>query len=160
MDPIQALRHQLVTFLEGGGAHAAFEQAVADFPAALRGVRPEGAPYSAWELLEHLRIAQRDMLEFSRDPDYKSPDWPSGYWPKSPEPPDTRAWDASIARFRQDNQAMRALIADRSSDLFLPFPHGTGQNLLREAFQIADHNAYHLGELVLLRRLLGAWKSR
>jgi hypothetical protein len=158
MDPVQTLRDQLVKLLEGRGAHADFGEAVAHFPAALRGKKPEGAPHTAWELLEHLRIAQRDMLEFSRNPKHQSPDWPSGYWPETPAPPDAHAWDKSVAAFGDDNEAMRKLVADPASDLFTPFGHGEGQNLLREALQMADHNAYHIGELVFLRRILGAWR--
>jgi hypothetical protein len=159
MDPVQTLREQLVKLLEGRGAHADFDQAVANFPARLRGVRPQGAPHSAWELLEHLRIAQWDMLEFSRDPKHVSPDWPSGYWPENAEPPDAHAWEKSVAAFRADNEAMRKLVASPASDLFTPFPNGEGQSLLREALQMADHNAYHIGELVFLRRVLGTWET-
>ena len=157
MENLQTLRDQLVKLLDGRGAHADFNQAVADFPPELRGVRPQGAPHSAWELLEHLRIAQWDMLEFSRDAGYQSPEWPSGYWPATVEPPDERAWDESVTRFRADLEAMQKLVGDPRSDLFLVFAHGEGQTLLREALQLADHNAYHIGELVFLRRLLGAW---
>ena len=159
MENLQALRDQLIKLLSGRGAHADFDQAVANFPAPLRGVRPPGAPHSGWELLEHLRIAQWDMLEFSRDPGHQSPDWPSGYWPASAEPPDAHAWDRSVAQFRADLEAMQQLVGDPRSDLFALFPHGEGQTLLREALQVADHNAYHVGELVFLRRVLGAWKG-
>jgi hypothetical protein len=164
VDRDRALRDELVKLLGGGSAHADFEQAVAEFPAKLRGVKPDGlkggeAPHSAWELLEHLRIAQRDMLEFSRNPLHQSPEWPSGYWPGASEPPSASAWDESVAAFRADLEAMRKLAGDPKSDLFAPFPHGDGQTLLREALQLADHNAYHIGELIFLRRLLGAWKA-
>jgi len=159
MDPVHTLRSELVKLLEGRGAHADFDQAVADMPPTLRGAPAPGTPHSAWELLEHLRIAQWDMLEFSRDPKHASPDWPSGYWPPTAEPPDAHAWDKSVARFRADNEAMRKLVSATSSDLFTPFAHGDGQSLLREALQMADHNAYHIGELVFLRRLLGAWQA-
>jgi hypothetical protein len=158
MDPIQSLRKELDRLLAGKGAHADFGAAVADFPPKLHGVKPEGAPHSAWELLEHLRIAQWDMLEFSRDAKHVSPDWPAGYWPKSPVPDNAAAWDQSVKSFERDLAAMRKLVADPGSDLFTPFAHGEGQNLLREAMQVADHNAYHVGELIFLRRLLGAWK--
>jgi len=121
-------------------------------------VKPEGAPHSAWELLEHLRIAQWDMLEFSRNPKHVSPGWPDGYWPKSAEPENATAWEHSVKSFRLDLKAMRELISDPKSDLFTPFPHREGQTLLREALQMADHNAYHVGELIFLRRVLGAWK--
>lgn len=160
MDMVQTLRDQLVKLLEGRGAHAGFDQAVTGLPAAQRGVKPHGSPHSAWDLLEHLRIAQWDMLEFSRDATHVSPAWPSGYWPKSHEPPDAYAWDKSVARFRADNEAMRKLVASPASDLFTPLAHGEGQTLLREALQMADHNAYHIGELVFLRRLLGAWQEK
>jgi hypothetical protein len=159
MDPIQMLRTELDKLLGGGTAHAGFDDAIAEFPAKLRGVRPAGAVHSAWEIIEHLRLAQWDMLEFSRNPKHVSPEWPGGYWPKNPEPENTAAWNDSVKAFQNDLEAMRELVAHSGSDLFAPFPHGSGQNLLREALQLADHNAYHIGELVLLRRLLGAWKS-
>jgi hypothetical protein len=158
MDPIQSFRKELDRLLQGKGAHADFDTAVAGFPAKLRGTKPEGSVHSAWDLLEHLRIAQSDMLEFSRDPNHVSPEWPAEYWPKNSEPPNAAAWEESVKSFRRDLGAMRGLIADKESDLFTPFTHGDGQTLLREALQLADHNAYHVGELILLRRLLGAWK--
>lgn len=152
-----ALRKQLVELLSGGNAHADFDAAIRNLPAALRGKRPKGAEHSPWEILEHLRIAQWDILEFSRNAKHKSPDWPSGYWPKTAAPPDDKAWDKSVRTFRRDLKAMRDLVAKKSTDLFAPIPHGDGQTILREALLLADHNAYHLGELVLVRRLLGAW---
>jgi DinB family protein len=158
VDRDRALRAELVKLLGGGSAHADFDAAVAEFPAKLRGVKPDGAPHSAWELLEHLRIAQWDMLEFSRNPLHKSPAWPAGYWPVASEPPSADAWDGSVAAFQADLEAMRKLVGDPKSNLFTPFAHGDGQTLLREALQVADHNAYHVGELIFLRRLLGAWK--
>ena len=158
MDPIRSLRAELDKLLAGGSAHADFDHAVAGLPIKLRGVRPEGAAHSAWEILEHLRIAQWDMLEFSRNPKHKSPAWPEGYWPRNAAPDNAAAWNQNIKAFRKDLKEMRALIRKSSSDLFAPFPHGEGQTLLREALQLADHNAYHLGELVFLRRILGAWE--
>lgn len=158
MDPHQSLRKELDRLLSGKGAHADFDAAVAGLAPKLRGVRPEGAPHSAWELLEHLRIAQWDMLEFSLDPKHVSPEWPEGYWPKSAEPDSATAWEHSVKEFQRDLKAMRELVSDPKSDLFTPFPHGKGQTLLREALQMADHNAYHVGELIFLRRVLGAWK--
>jgi len=158
MDSHQSLRAELDRLLSGHGAHADFEAAVADLPATLRGKKPEGAQHSPWEVIEHLRIAQWDMLEFSRDPKHVSPKWPAGYWPKHPAPESDAAWANSLNAFRRDLKAMRELVTDPKSDLFTPFPHGEGQTLLREALQLADHNAYHLGELILLRRMLGAWK--
>jgi hypothetical protein len=158
MDPHQSLRKEVDRLLSGKGAHADFDAAVADLPPTLRCAKPEGAPHSAWELLEHLRIAQRDMLEFTRDPKHVSPAWPEGYWPKSAEPDTATAWEHSVKAFQRDLKAMRALVSDPKADLFTPFPHGEGQTLLREALQMADHNAYHVGELIFLRRMLGAWK--
>ena len=158
MDTSKVLRAELDRVLSGKGAHADFDEAIADLPVALRGAKPAGQPHSAWELLEHLRIAQWDMLEFSRDAVHVSPEWPAGYWPASAAPPDAAAWDRSVAAFQADLKAMRKLVTDPSSDLFTPLAHGEGQSLLREALQMADHNAYHVGELVLLRRALGAWK--
>lgn len=157
MDKDQALRQQLVDLLKGGHAHTNFQEAIADFPAEARGKRPKGAPHSPWEELEHMRIAQWDILEFSRGSDHKSPKWPEGYWPEGPEPPDAKAWDRSVNSFCQDLHAFCALLADEGADLYARIPHGEGQTLLREALTLADHNAYHLGQLLLLRRMLGAW---
>ena len=153
-----ALRDHLLELLGGGHAHATFDAAVADFPAGLRGKKPKGAEHTAWQLLEHLRIAQWDILEFSRDRKHVSPKWPDGYWPKTGVPPSTAAWNNSIRKFRADLAAMTKLVSEKKSDLFKPLPWGDGQTLLREALLVADHNAYHIGQLVLLRRLLGAWK--
>lgn len=155
-DPDKSLRQHLVNLLTKEEAHAGFDKAVANFPPKLRGKRPEGSPHSAWELLEHLRIAQWDIVEFSKDARHKSPDWPSGYWPKSPAPLDEDAWKHSVESFRKDLKAMVELV-NEAPDLYAPIPHGDGQTLLREALLLADHNAYHIGELVLLRRLVGAW---
>lgn len=154
-----ALRTHLSKLLTGHQAHASFQDVLLDIPSNLRGVKPKGAPHTPWQLLEHMRIAQWDILEFSRDPAHVSPKFPDGYWPKEPSPPDEDAWERSLAAFRSDLEAMEALVTDPSSDLLTPFPHGTGQTLLREALLVADHNAYHLGQLVLLRRLLDAWRS-
>lgn len=153
-----ALRKHLVDLLRGGNAHADFDTVMADFPSGLRSVKPQGAAHSPWQVLEHMRIAQWDILEFSRDPKHKSPPWPEGYWPKSETPPTPGAWNNSLRSFRADLKAMAKLVADKDTDLFAKIPHGTGQTILREAMLVADHNAYHLGEMVLLRRLLGAWK--
>ncbi len=152
-----ALRQHLLDLLNKGDAHATFQDSLKDFPAELRGKRPNGAPHSPWEVLEHMRIAQWDILEFSRNPKHESPKFPDGYWPKTPEPPDAKAWDRSVRSFCQDLQTLCALIADEHTDLYARIPHGDGQTILREALLTADHNAYHLGQLVLLRRMLGAW---
>ena len=159
MDSNIELRKHLVDLLRAGGAHISFEKAVSRFPADLRGKKPRGAQHSAWSLLEHMRIAQWDILQFSVDAAHVSPDFPGGYWPKSRTPPSTRAWNESIKAFHKDLEAMIALVENPSTDLFARIPHGTSQTVLREALLIADHNAYHLGQFVLLRRILGAWPN-
>ncbi len=157
----EEIRTQLAALLDGGQAHATLADAVKDFPTKLRGVVPEGLPYSAWQLLEHIRLAQKDILDFSAPPTggYHALKWPEGYWPKEAEPASAEAWERSIAAIEADMAKFKALITRPEADLVKPFRWGTGQNLLREALLIADHNAYHIGELVLLRRLLGAWKK-
>ncbi len=155
----KAVVAQLVALLEQGQAHATLEHAVAEFPVALRGVVPEGLPYSGWQIVEHLRIAQKDILDFSDPPagGYEQKPWPEAYWPKSPEPPSPRAWDEALAGIAADRASFTALLQRPDAALYKPFAWGEGQNLLREALLIADHNAYHTGELVVVRRLLGCW---
>jgi hypothetical protein len=153
----RALRQHLLNLLDGEHAHVNFESVVKGWPVKLRGAKPRGQPFTAWRLLEHMRIAQWDILEFSRNPKHVSPEWPEGYWPRGDAPPDKDAWDKSVRAFRRDLKAMKDLVAKPSTELFARIPHGTGQTILREALLIADHNAYHLGQLLLLRRLLGAW---
>jgi len=153
-----ALREEVVRLLTSKGAHADFESAVKDLPADLRGERPEGAEHSPWEILEHLRIAQWDILDFSVNPDYKHLEWPEEYWPKSPAPAGDAEWNRSVRSFLEDRERLCDLVAEELTDLFAKIPHGDGQTILREALLTADHNAYHIGELVLVRRLLGAWK--
>ncbi len=152
-----ALRQHVVSLLNSGDAHANFDAAVKDMPSALRGKKPEAAEHSPWQVLEHLRIALWDILEFARDAKHKSPEFPQGYWPGALSPPDDAAWDKSTAGFRADLEALIKLVSDEKTDLFAKIPHGDGQTVLRQALVAADHNAYHLGELVLLRRELGAW---
>ena len=151
-----ALREHVVNLLAGGHAHATYEQAAKDLPVELQGKVPRGAEHSPWQVLEHLRIAQRDILEFSRNAKYESPKWPEGYWPKK-APENEKAWDKSVRAFKKDRKELCALVEDEKTDLFAKIPHGDGQTILREAMLAADHNAYHIGELVLVRRLLGAW---
>ncbi len=158
MQTDRQLRQHLIKLLKGGDAHTGFDAAIENFPASLRGKRPEHAEHSAWEVLEHLRIAQWDILEFSRNPRHQSPEFPAGYWPSTQEPPDAEAWDKSAEAFRKDLQALCDLVGDESTDLLAKIPHGDGQTILREALVAADHASYHLGELILLRRILGAWK--
>lgn len=150
---------QLLALLKGGQAHARLDDAVKDFPSDKRGVVPEHLPYSAWQILDHMRFTQRDILDFSAPPTggYHAHRWPDDYWLKSPQPPSPSAWDACIASIRDDQKKFEALLTKPGADLHRPFLWGEGQTLLREALLIADHNAYHLGELIVIRRLLGAW---
>lgn len=156
----KALRAHVLYLLEGGGAHAKFDEVIAGIPAKLRGQKPAGLPHSLWMLLEHLRLAQWDILEFSRNPKHISPEWPEGYWPKTEAPPSPAAWNASIKNFRQDLEAMQDLVKNPKTDLFARISWGDGQTILREALLVADHNAYHLGQMVDVRRLLGAWPEK
>lgn len=151
------LREHVLYLLRGGGAHLDFEAAIADLPVELRGAKPAGLPHTPWRLLEHMRIAQWDILEFSRNPRHVSPPFPEGLWPDGDAPPSAEAWDRSVAAFRADLQSMQDLVSNPATDLFAPIPHGEGQTILREALLAADHNSYHLGQLVAVRRLLGAW---
>jgi len=153
----QLLRQNLAYLIAGGGAHAKFDDVIQDLPAKLRGAKPRGFPHSAWMLLEHMRIAQADILEFSRDAKHQSPKWPEGHWPKTAAPRSAAAWDKSVEQFRADQKAMLALVANPKTDLFAKIPWGDGQTVLREALLAADHNAYHLAQIVDVRRLLGDW---
>ena len=159
-DESKALREHLLYLLRGGGAHVDFDSAIADLPAKLRGARPSGLPHTPWRLLEHMRIAQWDILEFSRNPRHVSPDFPSGYWPDGDAPPNAAAWANSVKSFRRDLKEMQNLVSRPKTDLYAAIPHGDGQTILREALLVADHNAYHVGEFVLVRRLLGAWPEK
>jgi hypothetical protein len=151
------LREQLVRLLAGRQAHATFEDAVKDFPVRLAGKRPPRAEHTAWQLVEHMHIAQFDILDFCRNPNYRELRFPDDYWPASAVPPSAAAWRRSLRQFRRDRAAMVRLVRSPRTNLFAGIPHGTGQTILREALLVADHNAYHIGQLVLLRRLLGAW---
>jgi hypothetical protein len=153
----RGLREQLAYLLKGGGAHVHFMDALDDFPAGKYGTFANALPHTAWQLLEHVRLAQWDILEFSRNPKHISPNFPDGYWPKTPMPPNDKAWDESVAAFQHDLQDMVRLVQNPRTDLFTQIPHGQGQTILREALVLADHNSYHLGQLVDLRRALGAW---
>jgi hypothetical protein len=154
-----SLRQHLHDLLGGGNAHATFDAAFKSLSPKLRGIKPANFPHTAWMLLEHLRIAQHDILEFSRKPKYISPVWPEAYWPKTQSPPRAAAWSKSIQQFKKDLAAMQKLVANPKTDLFARIPWGDGQTILREALLVADHNAYHLAQVVDLRRLLGAWKG-
>ena len=159
MKPDKALREHLLYLLRGGGAHLNFDAAVANLPPKLRGAKPRRAPYSPWQLLEHMRIAQWDILDFCRNPNYTELEFPAGCWPKTQAPPNNAAWEKSVKAFRADLRAMQKLVADPKTDLFARISWGDGQTILREALLVADHNAYHLGQLVVIRRLLGAWPA-
>jgi DinB superfamily len=159
MEAAQSLRKHLKDLLQGGSAHAPLEEVLADWPPSLRGRKPASLPYSPWRILEHMRIAQWDILEFSRDAQHVSPGFPDGYWPEHDEPPDATAWENSVNVFRDELRQMQQLVEDPAVDLFARIAHGQGHTILREALLVADHNAYHLGQLVVLRRLLGIWKE-
>jgi uncharacterized damage-inducible protein DinB len=157
MESDQAVRKQLIALLHGGHSHVTFSKAVAGFPLDRVGTRPEGVPHSAWEQLEHMRIAQEDILRFSQSGEYVSPEWPAGYWPASPLPADAGAWDRSVRAFQSDLAEFESMLRDPGTDLYQPFPWGQGQTLFREALVLGNHNSYHTGQLVLLRQALGAW---
>jgi len=154
MKTADPLRQHLVNLLTKAEAHVDLESELKDFPRELRGRKPPGAPHTPWQLLEHIRIAQWDILEFSQDAKHQSPKWPEGYWPNAEAPPDDKAWDKSVKTVLEDLQSMADLASDPKRDLVAKIPHGDGQTLLREALLVADHNAYHLGQLVMLRRIL------
>ena len=158
MEHDKLLRQQLAKMIDWNEAHADLIATVDGLPAKLRGEVPDGLPHSAWQLLEHIRLALWDILEFSRDAKHKSPTWPEDYWPKSVTPPSDKAWDESVKAILNTQEELRKLVKDPCRDLFKPLPHGDGQTLLREVLLAADHGAYHLGQLVLVRRALGAWK--
>lgn len=159
MNTDQSLRKHLLELLDGGHAHATFDQAIKDFPAKYRGEIPAGLKHSAWMLLEHMRISQWDILDFSRNPKYKEMKWPADYWPKSSAPASAVEWEKSVQSFQDDLEAMKSLVSDVKIDLFAKLPWGEGQTVLREAMLVADHNAHHLGQLIDVRRLLGIWKQ-
>jgi len=159
-DPALALREHVVYLLKGGGAHVHFTDAIEGFPEAKRGAFVAELPHTGWQLLEHARIAQWDILEFSRNPKHVSPGFPEGYWPKTPGPPDAAAWNKSVEAFQRDLEEMIALVKNPKTNLYAEIPHGDGQTILREALLLADHNSYHLGQLVDLRRALGAWPQQ
>jgi hypothetical protein len=157
-DPQQPLRDHVLYFLKGGGAHVDFEGAIADLPAKFRGAKPASIPHTPWRLLEHMRLAQWDILDFCINPNYRERTFPDDYWPKSDRPENEAAWNNAVEQFRQDLKKMQELVANPKTDLFTKIAWGDGQTYLREALLIADHNSYHLGELVTVRRALGAWK--
>ena len=161
MNHLQELKKHLLNLLDSENAHISFDDAVKNFPGELQGIKPKGAPHSPWQLLEHMRIAQWDILEFSRDAKHVSPKWPAGYWPRSAAPSNQAAWKQSIAQFRNDLEQMKKLLNHASEEqLYAPISHGEGQTLLRELLLVADHNAYHLGQLMYARKALEAAGER
>ncbi len=152
------LRKQLIPFLRGKGAHADFASAVKDFPAEHYGTRPEGSPHSAWQLVQHIRLTLHDLIDFSTNSNYSEPDWPDAYWPKQPDPPSKEAWKEAVAAVQEDREEFERLVGDPSSNLYAEIPWGTGQTLLHEVLLAIDHTSYHVGQIVLIRRLLGIWK--
>lgn len=155
-DQHKILVNELTKLLLGGSAHADLKAALEDLPPELRGVKPEKLPYSIWQLVEHIRIAQWDMLQFCKDGDHESPKWPDDYWPKETAPKNDDDWKDAIEKINSDLDEFLSLLSD--SDLYRQIPHGSGQSILLEALQMADHTAYHVAEIVVIRRLLGAWK--
>ncbi|MES1211465.1 MAG: DinB family protein [Acidobacteriota bacterium] len=156
-DHDQALRNHLLELLKAGSAHLGFDEAIEGLPPELRGKKVPSLAHTIWQLVEHLRFTQEDILEFSRNPAYKQPDWPGDYWPDTEAPPSDAAWEQSVEAFHRDLQAMKDLVADPATDLFAKIPWGDGQTILREAMLVADHNAYHVGQIVTVRQGLGAW---
>jgi hypothetical protein len=155
MDQHKILIDELINLLNGGNAHVGLHDALKDLPSELRGIKPDKLPYSIWQMVEHIRIAQWDMLEFSKSEKHNSPAWPEGYWVKETAPANDGEWNRSIKQINDDREEFIRLL--KSEDIFKAIPHGDGQSILREALQIADHNAYHIAEIVMIRRLLGAW---
>ncbi len=153
----ELLRAHVLAQLKGGEAHVEFDRAVAKLPSNLRGAKPPGQPHTPWRLVEHMRITQNDILEFSKDARHKSPKWPDEYWPAGDAPPDEAAWERTIEEFKADRKELEAMVKDPANDLVAPLPHGKGQTLLREALLVVDHTSYHIGQLIIVRRLLGAW---
>lgn len=158
-DSAEAVRRHLHELLDDESAHRSFDAALDGFPPELYGAVDEGLPYSAWQLLEHVRIAQRDIIDFCTNPSYKQLEWPDDYWPDSAEPDSPMAWADSVANYRQDRRKLMELLDNEKLDLLAEIPHGQGQTYLREFLLVADHTAYHTGQLITVRRLLGAWPT-
>ena len=155
----QILREQLLALLRGGQAYMPFDQAVADFPTEHFNTRPPNVTYTFWHLLEHLRIAQYDILDYVRNPDYTTPNWPADYWPAPDAITDAAGWQATLDAFRADRLALEAIIQAPETDLTAPLPHAPQHNILREILVVAEHNAYHTGEFAILRQVMGFWKK-
>lgn len=152
-------RVRLVSALRGKGAHLSFDEAIHDFPAKLMNEKPNNVPYSFWHQLEHIRITQWDILKYIEDPNHQSPDWPAGYWPAQGATADSAAWDKTIAHYHADLKELVALVEDPKAELLKPVPHMSNRSIMRSAMLVVDHTAYHLGEFVMARQILGYWKS-
>lgn len=155
-----AIIDNLINLLNKGNAHISVDEALKDIPFEILGSKPEGVPYSIWQLAEHIRIAQEDILNFSKDSQYQSPNWPDDYWPKEVKPTSKEAWENCIAQIKKDRKSFITLLRNSADSLFTPFPYGDGQTLLREALVLADHQSYHTGEIIILRRILKNWPAR
>ena len=158
-DPNAVMREQLVELLKGKGAHLSFDEAIAGLPEKMRAVTPPGVPHTVWRLVEHMRIAQWDILQFSKDGRHKSPKWPEGYWPDGDGPRDARQWNKTVKQFNADLKEMMRMVENKKIDLLAPIPGGQGQTVFREAILVADHNSYHIGQIVIVRRMLGVWED-
>jgi DinB family protein len=156
----ESLRQQLARFIDFGEAHVASDAALAPLDLSLQGKRVQGLPHSPWELLEHIRITQHDILDFCVNPKYEEMKWPDDYWPKSPAPPAADSWKESVSSFNEDRDALRELATNTKTDLLAKIPHGDGQTYLRELILAQDHLSYHTGQLVLVRQALGAWPAK
>jgi hypothetical protein len=152
------LRNELLNYLEKPHTHGTFSHIIKDFPKKLMNEKPAGLPYSFWQMLEHIRISQFDMIDFIRNPNYKELEWPKDYWPGDNEKADTKMWNESVKKYHEDIEALKKIINDPKTDFFIPIPHGTGQTILKEVIQIIDHASYHLGQFLVMRRLAGEWE--
>ena len=158
MDTDNLLRKELVNYLEHPHTHGMLPDAVKNFPENLINEKPPNIPYSFWQLLEHIRVSQFDMVDFIRNPDYKEMKWPADYWPDDKQKATKKMWDEAVKKYEDDIQALKKIIEDPKTDLFAPIPHGTGQTIYREALQIIDHAGYHIGQFIVMRRMIGEWK--
>src|SRR5579863_2947119 len=152
------MRRQLLNYIQDRHAHASFDEAIKAFPVKLINAKPEKIPYTFWALLEHIRISQNDILDFIQNPDYQDKDWPKDYWPSKKAKANKKIWDKTIAGYKKDLKALEKMFGNPKTDLLAKIPHGQGQTIFREALLVIDHNAYHIGEFILMRRALNIWK--
>jgi len=159
IDKEEVIINELIKLLNGGNAHASFEEAIKSLPFSILGTKVDQLPYTIWQLIEHIRITQWDILEFSKSPSHESPEWPDEYWPEHLKPIDETEWKGSLQQIQNDKQEFIELLKNRSNNIYESFPYGSGQNLIREGMLIADHTSYHIGQIILIRKLLGDWKN-